>query len=110
MVSRTNVNSSPEDFMHAELLGTPDYSCSMLVDDNQLLECFLNYPEVTPEQPFALDWQRIAEAQAQEGLSSLLDSDPKHYSQEQIGYDKKGNAHSPPLVVYRAYEGANPSV
>ena len=111
-----DVIDSPEDGMHADELGTPDdHFYSLLVDDDDILECLLNYPEVTPEQPFALDWQRIAaEQESQAGLLDLLETDPEHYTLEpiMIGHnssDPTGPA-SPPLLVYKGYEGAKPTV
>ena len=98
----TRANNS--EAMHADLSGTPDYSYSFLVDDEELLECFLSFPEVTPEQPFALDFVTIAAAQQQEGLLQLCQTDPEHYTQEPIAHG------SPPLVVYRAFPNAQPRI
>ena len=100
-VSRAN---NSEASMHAHLSGTPDYSYSFLVDDDELLECFLSFTEVTPEQPFALNFTTIATAQQQQGLLQLCMTDPEHYKQEPIAHG------SPPLVVYRAYPNAQPRI
>jgi hypothetical protein len=35
----------------------------LLIDDEDMLECFLNYPEVDEQHPFALDYETIAQAQ-----------------------------------------------
>jgi hypothetical protein len=49
--------------MHATQLGTLNQNFSILVDDLELLECFLNYSEVTPQELFALDFDDIARCQ-----------------------------------------------
>ena len=91
--------------MLAEMSGTPDeFSYSILVDDEELLECFLSFPEVTPEQPFALDFTNIANAQQQEELNQLCTAHPEHYTQEVMAHG------SPPLVVHRAFPDAQPRI
>ena len=45
-----------------------------------MLECFLNYPAVTEEHPFALDYQTIAEAQINDAaLLQSLASKPNQF-------------------------------
>ncbi len=70
--------------MHDEedLMGTPmDHSFSVL-EDKELSSCFLAYPERDYEQPFALDYQTIADEQQKEPIwQSLLQKD-KHYSKQ----------------------------
>ena len=100
----TRVDNS-EVAMHANMSGTPDdFSYSLLVDDAELLECFLSFPEVTPEQPFALDFATIAIAQQHEGLLQLCRTHPEQYKQEPLAHG------SPPVVVYRAYPDAQPRI
>ena len=38
------------------------HAFSIMVDDDDMLECFLNFPEVDFQHPFALDYQGIANA------------------------------------------------
>jgi hypothetical protein len=57
---KTHVVEESKAGMHATRLGMLDHNYSILVDDPELLECFLNYPEVSPQEPFALDFDDIA--------------------------------------------------
>ncbi len=84
-------------------MGTPDHFFSILVDDEQMLECFLNYPEVTPKQPFALDLETIAKRQSEEGLKKIIKYDST-LSLEIIGIG------FPELVVHRDYPKASPKI
>jgi hypothetical protein len=60
--------------------GTLDHNFSILVDDDDLLDCFLNYPDVTATEPFALDFMLLLQQQQQEGLHQLVQNDPQHYA------------------------------
>jgi RNase H-like domain found in reverse transcriptase/Reverse transcriptase (RNA-dependent DNA polymerase) len=107
---RTPIESAPLDSRHATTSGTPDedgFYHSILIDDPKLLECFLSYPEVTPEEPFALDLQSIADAQqrtSEEELRKLLERNPEHYKMDYI------TVGGPKLLVYQPYEDAQPRI
>ena len=45
--------------------GLSPHVFSVLTDDDNLLDCFLNFPEVNAAAPHALDYTAIAAAQAQ---------------------------------------------
>jgi len=83
--------------MHAQS-GTLDSYYSILVDDEDLLECFLFHPEEELQDPFVLDYDTIATKQKAEGCHRLLETDAQHYSLEAITID------GTPLIVYKAYE------
>ena len=52
-----------------------------IIDDPELVQCFLNFPEVDHEQPFALDYSSIAAAQRQDArIMGLFQANPKQYS------------------------------
>jgi transposase InsO family protein len=92
-------------FMHEQRSGTLDHNFSILVDDEELLECLLSLPEVTPEQPFALNFEQIANAQqAQEGLLQKITNDPTHYTQGTYGLSNTE------LMLYRASPEDSPKV
>ena len=62
--------------------GTFLYSFSAATDDDDLLQCFLNFPEVDDDTQHPLDFQAIAEAQADdEHLQQQVLQDPQHYAQ-----------------------------
>jgi len=102
--SAVTSNSSHEqkNSMHAPS-GTPD-AYSLLVDDDELLECFLAFPEVTPDKPFVLDYESIANKQRAEGCLQLVQNDSDHYSLESVVHD------GPQLVVFKAYTNARPRI
>ena len=55
--------------------------CASILDDQEMLECFLNFPHVDHQHPFALDYQVIMDGQQQDpALQALLQSDPQHYA------------------------------
>jgi transposase InsO family protein len=94
-----------ETSMHARTeSGTLDSFYSLLVDDDELLECLLAGPEEELGSPFLLDYDTIASKQRAEGCHNLLESDAKHYSLEPITLD------GTPLVVYKAYTSARPRI
>ena len=96
--------SHNDEVLHAQVSGTPDHSFSILVGDEQMLECFLSYPDVTPDEPFVLDMDTIAQRQSEEGLHAIIKNDAEHLSLEIIGTGY------PKLVVHRGYEKANPRI
>jgi hypothetical protein len=62
-----------------------NYNFSFLIDDNELLECFLNLPDKN-ELPFALDLQRIAQGQQQDQeLWQRRLAHPLSYPEQQFG-------------------------
>jgi len=93
--STTNTSPYQAQGMHAhsQQSGTPDADCSFIIDDEDLLECFLAFPDATPEEPFLLDYEQIAIKQRAEGCHRLLQTDPKHCSLECLCFG------SPELVV-----------
>ena len=44
------------------------HAFSFLIDDTDMLECFLNFPDVDPEHPFVLDCSVIADAQNNDAI------------------------------------------
>jgi transposase InsO family protein len=106
LVPRTATADS-EDSMHATVSGTPEqkHSYSILVDDEDMLECFLNFPDVTPATPFALDFNEIATAQQEdESLAQLRQNDPTHYKLQAV---VPGGT---PVVVHQADANDRPRV
>ena len=56
------------------------YSCSLL-EDPEMLQCFLNFPELDKDTVFALDYAAISTAQqSDERLQKLLKSHPQEYA------------------------------
>ena len=54
---------------------------SGIIEDPELVQCFLNFPEVDHEHPFALDYASIAAAQRQDArIVKLLKANPKQYT------------------------------
>jgi hypothetical protein len=65
------------------------YSFSILMDDMEIAECFLNFPEVDNEHPFALDYATIADAQQHDAqLQHKVQHEPAKYSLADIGDGK----------------------
>lgn len=57
-----------------------------LEDDHELIDCLLNFPEVTPDEPFALDFQTIANAQQNDPiLQQFANHRPDVYPRRSIG-------------------------
>ena len=53
------------------------YAFSVTMDDDDMLECLLNFPDV----PHPLDFQALAIAQTQDAeLQHKLQTDPTHYT------------------------------
>ena len=78
---------SPSDSTKASL--TDDYNAatafSILCDDQDMLECFLNYPAVDEQHPFALDYDTIAQAQNEDAaLLQSLASKPNQFGRFQM--------------------------
>jgi len=62
------------------------HAFSFLIDDTDILECFLNFPDVNPEHPFVLDCSIIVDAQnADATLSQLLQEQPDKHSRQLLG-------------------------
>ena len=59
------------------------HAFSVAIDDEALLDCFLNYPEVAPEQPFVLEYSVIGDAQNNDAeLLTALQESPQKYSRK----------------------------
>ena len=57
-----------------------EHTFSFLCNDDDFLECFLNFPSVTLGQPFALDYHVLQTAQeADQRLQALVQTDPNKY-------------------------------
>lgn len=57
----------------------------MALDDDDMLDCFLNWQEVDEMHPFPLDYGVIANAQAIDArLQQRLQDDPQHYVRNQL--------------------------
>ena len=57
--------------MHANQ-NNNQHSFSIIMDDDEMLNCFLSFPEVDNEHPYALDFQEIANAQENDPLLPQL--------------------------------------
>ena len=58
------------------------YAFSVTMDDDDMLECLLNFPDMEDDVPHPLDFLVLAIAQAQDGeLQHKLQKDPTHYIQ-----------------------------
>jgi hypothetical protein len=54
---------------------------SLILDDDQLLQCFLNYPDVDVQHPFMVNFQTIAAGQAADPhLQAMLQEQPTRYA------------------------------
>ena len=57
------------------------HAFSVMMDDEVMLDCFLNFPKVMPEHPFVLDYSVIADAQNNDNeLLTALQEFPDKYS------------------------------
>jgi transposase InsO family protein len=62
-----------------------DTSFSILCDDQDMMDCFLNYPDVDEQHPFALDYDTIAQAQNNDvALLQSLASKPTQFGRFQM--------------------------
>ena len=76
-------------------IGPGQYSYSICMDDPEIAECFLNFPEVDNGNPFALDYENIAnEQQNDASLQAVLQQNPDNYSLVDVGNAKQ-------MVVYK---------
>lgn len=56
------------------------------LQDTELTDCLLNFPEVTPERPFLLDYNTIATAQVDDAvLAQFVLHKPKQYQKRDVG-------------------------
>jgi RNase H-like domain found in reverse transcriptase/Integrase zinc binding domain len=70
------------------------YAFTTQVDDDELLECFLNFPVLELDKPFPLDYNHFAAAQAADNdLQQLLFQQPNRYFPPQLAPEMS-------LVVY----------
>ena len=61
------------------------YTFSVATDDDDMLECFLNFPEVDYNAAHPLDYQAMANAQQQDAeLLQKLETNPAKYSRELV--------------------------
>jgi hypothetical protein len=68
----------------------------VLIDDQDTLECFLNYPEVDEQHLFALDHETIAQAQNNDvALSQSLASKPTKFGRFQMSENANHVCHVP---------------
>jgi hypothetical protein len=59
---------------------------SMMIDNNDLLDCFVNLPD-TENVPFVLNYQTIAEAQRNDViLQHLRQQKPHMFTQQMVAY------------------------
>jgi hypothetical protein len=77
-------NKSPNDSTNQNPSSNDENtSFSILCDDNDMLQCFLNYPAVNEEHPFALDYNTITQAQNQDAaLLQSLASKPNSFGRD----------------------------
>jgi Integrase zinc binding domain len=72
------------------------YEFTIQVDDDELLECFQNFPVLELDEPFPLDYNHIAAAQAADNyLQQLLIHQPDCYFPQQLAPETS-------LVVYQS--------
>ena len=87
-----------------DITNSGQISSSILMDDPELAECFLNFPDVDHEHPFALDYETIANAQQQEAqLVQQVQLRPANFSHADIG---NGQA----MIVYRKQPDDQPKI
>ena len=89
---QTSLNSEAMAKAHKDELGTDDEPGKMrhsnVIDDSEMLECFLNLPEVTYDEPFVLNFSTIAAEQATDPeLQALLVSEPTKYKKMTMGHE-----------------------
>ena len=59
------------------------HAFSVMMDDEAMLDCFLNFLKVMPEHPFVLDYSVIVDAQNNDNeLLTALQEFPDKYSQK----------------------------
>ena len=74
-------------------INSDNHYFSFLCDDEDLLECFLNFPPVDWAHPFALDFLTIHTAQlADAKLQQLLINEPTKYMQVPLGSNTNNTA------------------
>ena len=85
-------------------LGTPNdtaTSAFSMLEDPELVDCFLNFPEVDQANAFTLDFHRIAaEQQMDVDIQQKRQNDPQHY------VDRAFTAGGPQVICYQENPGS----
>ena len=65
-----------------------DHTFSVTLDDDDMFDCFPNFPEVDDEHPFALDYKEILTIQNDDLiLQHQLRADPQHYQKKIMSFN-----------------------
>jgi len=81
-----------------------DHTFTALVNNDKLLQCMLNYPEIEMEEPFLLDYGYLSAAQSRDPqLIQKIEQDSEHYNWLLVAPQLR-------LVAHRKEPGDNPKI